>query len=110
MEIKLEFCVVWNYTPRAVGTIEDILEVYGNKVTNIQLIPSGGGVFEFHLNEKLLFSKKEPAPAIKTISPTEIDRYFSDKFNNNKSPIGPPINRPRISGLTLDKSTSSFSR
>jgi|TARA_Y200000002_G_scaffold5848_1_gene5022 selenoprotein W-related protein len=23
------------------------------------LIPSGGGVFEFHLNEKLIFSKKE---------------------------------------------------
>jgi len=59
MEIKLEFCVVWNYTPRAVGTIEDVLEIYGNKVTSINLIPSGGGVFEFHLNEKLLFSKKE---------------------------------------------------
>ena len=59
MEIKLEFCVVWNYTPRAVGTIEDVLEVYGNKVTNIQLIPSGGGVFEFYLNGNLLFSKKE---------------------------------------------------
>ena len=59
MEIKLEFCVVWNYTPRAVGTIEDVLEIYGNKVTNIELIPSGGGVFEFQLNEKLLFSKKE---------------------------------------------------
>ena len=59
MEIKLEFYVVWNYTPRAVGTIEDVLEIYGNKVTNIQLIPSGGGVFEFHLNEKLIFSKKE---------------------------------------------------
>ena len=59
MEIKLEFCVVWNYTPRAVGTIEDVLEIYGNKVTSIELIPSGGGVFEFQLNEKLLFSKKE---------------------------------------------------
>ena len=59
MEIKLEFCVVWNYTPRAVGTIEDILEVYGNKVTSINLIPSGGGVFEFHLNGNLLFSKKK---------------------------------------------------
>ena len=58
MEIKLEFCVVWNYTPRAVGTIEDILEVYGNKVTNIQLIPSGGGVFEVTLNDKLIFSKR----------------------------------------------------
>ena len=59
MEIKLEFCVVWNYTPRAVGTIEDVLEIYGNKVSSINLIPSGGGVFEFHLNEKLIFSKKE---------------------------------------------------
>ncbi|RPG63481.1 MAG: hypothetical protein CBD66_000500 [Flavobacteriaceae bacterium TMED206] len=39
--------------------MEDVLEVYGNKVTNIQLIPSGGGVFEFHLNGNLLFSKKE---------------------------------------------------
>ena len=55
MEIKLEFCVVWNYTPRAVSTIEDILEIYGNKVTSINLIPSGGGVFEFHLNDELLF-------------------------------------------------------
>ena len=26
---------------------------------SINLIPSGGGVFEFQLNEKLLFSKKE---------------------------------------------------
>ena len=53
--------------------------------------------------------KKEPAPAIKTIKPTEIDKYFSDKFNNKKSPTGPPTNRPNISGLTLDRSTSSFS-
>ena len=53
--------------------------------------------------------KNEPAPAMKTISPTETDKYFSDKFNNNNSPIGPPINRPKISGFTLDRSTSSFS-
>ena len=53
--------------------------------------------------------KKDPAPAIKTMNPTEIDKYFSDKFNNNKSQAGHPINRPKISGLTLDKSTSSFS-
>jgi len=53
--------------------------------------------------------KKEPAPAIKTIKPTEIDKYFSDKFSNNKSPTGPPTNRPNISGLTLDRLTSSFS-
>ena len=59
MDIKLEFCVVWNSTPRAVSTIEDILEKYGQKVNSINLIPGSGGVFEFYLNEELLYSKLE---------------------------------------------------
>ena len=59
MDIKLEFCVVWNYTPRAVSTIEDILEIYGQKVKSINLIPGSGGVFEFYLNDELLYSKSE---------------------------------------------------
>ena len=59
IDVTLEYCMSWNYTPRAVSTIEDILEIYGNKVTSINLIPSGGGVFEFHLDDNLLFSKKE---------------------------------------------------
>ena len=59
MDIKLEFCVVWNYTPRAVSTIEDILEIYGQKVSSINLIPGSGGVFEFYLNETLIYSKLE---------------------------------------------------
>ena len=47
MDIKLEFCVVWNYTPRAVSTIEDILEKYGQKVKSINLIPGSGGYLNF---------------------------------------------------------------
>ncbi len=57
MEIKLEFCVVWNYTPRAVSTVEDILEKYGQEVESIDLIPTSGGKFEFYLNGELLYSK-----------------------------------------------------
>ena len=59
MEIKLEFCVVWNYTPRAVSTVEDILEKYGKEVKSIDLIPTSGGKFEFYLNGDLLYSKIE---------------------------------------------------
>ena len=59
MDIKLEFCVVWNYTPRAVSTIEDILEIYAQKIKSINLIPGSGGVFELYLNEELLYSKLE---------------------------------------------------
>ncbi len=59
MEIKLEFCITWNYTPRAVSTVEDIIEKYGKKIKSIDLIPSSGGVFELYLNENLIYSKRE---------------------------------------------------
>ena len=59
MEIKLEFCIVWNYTPRAVSTVEDILEKYGKEVESIDLIPGTGGVFELYLNGELIYSKLE---------------------------------------------------
>ena len=59
MKIKLEFCIVWNYTPRAVSTVEDILEKYGKDVTSIDLIPGTGGVFELYVNEVLIYSKLE---------------------------------------------------
>ena len=35
-----------------------ILEKYGNGVNGLELIPSGGGVFEVCKNDKLVFSKK----------------------------------------------------
>ena len=59
MEIKLEFCIVWNYTPRAVSTVEDILEKYGKEVKSIDLIPGTGGVSELYLNGELIYSKLE---------------------------------------------------
>ena len=59
MKIKLEFCIVWNYTPRAVSTVEDILEKYGKDVTSIDLIPGTGGVFELYIDGVLIYSKLE---------------------------------------------------
>jgi len=37
----------------------DLLEKYGNRVTELTLIPSGSGVYEVNKNSKLIFSKKE---------------------------------------------------
>ena len=59
MKIKLEFCIVWNYTPRAVSTVEDILEKYGKDVKSIDLIPGTGGVFELYVDDVLIYSKLE---------------------------------------------------
>ena len=36
----------------------ELLNKYGNAVSSLELIPSGGGVFEVTKNEILIFSKK----------------------------------------------------
>jgi selenoprotein W-related protein len=45
--------------PKAVGLAEKILDNYKNKVASLEIVPSGGGVFEVDLNGKRIFSKKE---------------------------------------------------
>ena len=35
----------------------ELLEEYGNSISGLELIPSGGGVYEVMKNGKLIFSK-----------------------------------------------------
>jgi selenoprotein W-related protein len=55
-EVSIEYCVVWNYTPKAVSLATKILEL-GDRIKSLTLIPSGGGAFEIQANGKLLHSK-----------------------------------------------------
>ena len=59
MKLSIEYCNSWNYLPRASRMAADLLEKYGNNVTELTLIPSGGGVYEVTKNSTLIFSKKE---------------------------------------------------
>ena len=59
MRLSIEYCNAWNYLPRAARMASDLLERYGNAITELKLIPSGGGVYEIQKNGKLVFSKKQ---------------------------------------------------
>ena len=59
MRLSIEYCNAWNYLPRAARLASDILERYGNAISELTLIPSGGGVFEIQKNGELIFSKKQ---------------------------------------------------
>ena len=37
----------------------ELLEKYGNSISRLELIPSGGGVYEVMKNGQLIFSKKK---------------------------------------------------
>ena len=59
MNISIEYCNKWNYLPRAASMATELLEKYGNSISRLELIPSGGGVYEVIKNGKLIFSKKK---------------------------------------------------
>ena len=59
MNISIEYCNKWNYLPRAASMATELLEKYGNSISRLELIPSGGGVYEVMKNWKLIFSKKK---------------------------------------------------
>ena len=56
MKISIEYCMQWNYEPKALSLRDMIKSKYG---IDAKLISSGGGVFEVVLNNSLIFSKKE---------------------------------------------------
>ena len=62
MKITIEYCVQWNYEPRALSLRDDLIVEFKDRFDefNVELIESGGGVFEIIVNEHLqVFSKKE---------------------------------------------------
>jgi len=64
VEISIEYCMQWNYEPKAFSLREELASRYPTDIDDFNMIQSGGGVFEVkqHNNdgtEVLLFSKKE---------------------------------------------------
>ena len=57
MKISIEYCMEWNYEPRALSLRDELLGLFD--VEQVELIESSGGVFEITVNGDLIFSKKE---------------------------------------------------
>ena len=55
-QLKIEYCVVCNYYPRAAGLADQLRNHYG---IDALLVKSSGGVFEVKWGDELLFSKKK---------------------------------------------------
>ena len=62
MKISIEYCMEWNYEPRALSLRDDLVDEFYTAFDefNVELIQSSGGVFEVMVNEHLqVFSKKQ---------------------------------------------------
>ena len=56
MDMSIEYCMQWNYEPRALSLRDELSNKFG---INSELIESSGGVFEIKANGHLIFSKKQ---------------------------------------------------
>ena len=56
MDIKINYCSVWNYKPRAAGLAEAIKKEFG---ITPELIPGSNGVYDIIIDKKTIFSKHE---------------------------------------------------
>ena len=55
MNIVIEYCVVWNYEPRALSLGDELTNQFGNNI--VVLKPGDRGAFEVYVDEQLIFSK-----------------------------------------------------
>ena len=59
IKITVEFCMMWNYAPKAASLAEELFTHFRNTITSMELIPSSGGVFEISVNGENIYSKRE---------------------------------------------------
>ena len=62
MKISIEYCMEWNYEPRARSLRDDLIKEFQGRFEefSVEPIQSSGGVFEVMVNDHLqVFSKKQ---------------------------------------------------
>ena len=85
MKISIEYCMEWNYEQRALSLRDDLVDEFYTTFDefNVELIESGGGVFEVWVNNALeVFSKRRIGRHIN--SSYEIIKTINDAIDERK--------------------------
>lgn len=77
-DVVVEFCMMWNFAPKAASVAEELFTHFRGEIEKLELIPSSGGVFEVTVNNEKIYSKKETGkfPSSKEL----IDKMESNWF------------------------------
>ena len=77
--VRIEYCTSWGYIARAIALMRNVLKEHEDKIAELTLVPSHGGVFEISLNDELLFSKKE---LDRYPEKDEVENMIKEKINS----------------------------
>ena len=85
MKINIEYCVIWDYEPRARSLREDLISTFKDEfnILDIKLIEGERGVFEVSVNRGLkVFSKKKTGRF--PISSVEVSQAIRDAITDGR--------------------------
>jgi selenoprotein W-related protein len=55
-EVSITFCVPCRYQQKAIQDADAILRQFGQRITDVRLVPGERGVYDVHLDGTLIFS------------------------------------------------------
>ena len=55
--VIVEFCMQWNYAPKAASFAEELFTHFNRKIGKMELVPISGGAFEVTVNGEKIYSK-----------------------------------------------------
>ena len=58
-EVKVEFCMMWHYAPKAASLAAELFTNFRQPIKAMELIPASGGIFEVAVNGEKLYSKND---------------------------------------------------
>jgi selenoprotein W-related protein len=58
-EVSITYCVPCRYQAKAIQDADAILKEFGERLTGLRLVPGDNGVYDVHLDGKLVFSLDE---------------------------------------------------
>ena len=56
--MKITYCTQCRWLMRAAWMAQELLSTFDTDLQEVALVPGTGGIFEVHLNDELLFSRK----------------------------------------------------
>lgn len=57
--IRITYCRKCHFRPRAIWVAEELLHTFEEFVAGVTLVPGGGGQFDVHLDDDLIFANRE---------------------------------------------------
>ena len=79
--VEITFCAQCNFLLRAAWMAQELLSTFGSDLEAVALKPGSGGIFEVHLDDELLFSRRQAGrfPESKELKQLIRDRIDPDR-------------------------------